>query len=181
MNIRADEPSRFVCNMSTTTRFEPTTMPEFPSMKEVLAVLETAPPDLRVGIAELAEYHKAFEKDPRRTVIVEGDVSRINREPTQFGSLMLVVEDTSKEDLEAEGLTVWVPEELEEAGQLDFGVGSRIFAIGRTTIGPGFNRDTGQLDASIERIMLNAVAIIALPEFRVPPEEESVIGAEVVK
>lgn len=179
LNLRSEDAYRYVCNASTKTRYEPTVMPEFqPEMlTAVIEMLEAAPN--RMAINQLAEYHKANERDARRIVVVEGDVSRINREPTAFGSYLLVIEDVSKEDLEAEGLTVWVPGDLED--QLDFGVGSRILVVGRTTIGAGFNRETGQLDAAIERILLNAVAIVALPEWRVPPEEERVIeGAETV-
>ena len=175
INVRADEPLRYLANMSAKTQFLPIEMKEFTSMKDVIKVLETAPHQLKPSLAELPAWHDANEKDTRRVAIVEGDVSRINRDPTPFGSLMLVLEDTSKEDLDAEGTTVWIPKELEEVGQLNFGPGSRVFALGRTTVGPGYNRDSGQLDPAIERIMMNASAIIVDPELRVPPEEASVL------
>lgn len=180
INVREDRDVMVVANGSTKTKFEPITMDEIPDGKALLAIVNSAPAALKVGLVELPEWHKLHEDDNRRTVIIEGDVSRINREPTAYGSLMLVIEDTSKEDLEAEGTTIWVPQELEHIVDR-IGEYSHVTAIGRTTEGPGYNRETHQLDQSIVRIMVNAVGLLVDPELRVPPEEETVVEAQPVK
>ena len=70
-------------------------------------------------------------------------------------------------------MTVWVHSELED--QLDFGTGSRVVVVGRTVVGPGFDRETRQIDTSIQRTMINAFGVWAEPEFLIPIEEERVI------
>lgn len=182
LNLRADNPYRYDFNWSTRAKFDPIVIERFEPLntQKILEILRTAPSSIRSNLAGLMAWHKANEKDKRRLVIVEADVTWINRDPTRFGSYMMILEDASQEDLEAEGTPCWVPLELK--GILDtFGAQSRVFIIGRTNIGPGFDRDTRQPLPDVERIQLNACGIFVVPEFRVPPEEETVLTAETVQ
>ena len=190
LNVRSETDFMYVCNSSTKTKYEPSSLPEFEPVSDakICEILETAPAydkdsapnGIHPPLSQLRDWHEAHKNDNRRLVVFSGDVTRINREPTAFGSFLVVIEDTSNLDLEAEGTPVWIPPTLEDIIS-QFGVGSKVHGIARTTIGPGFNRETGQLDASIERVQLNAIAIFADPVFRVPPEEESVIEGETVQ
>ena len=190
LNLRMDRECIYVCNSSSRMKYDPSALPEFEPVSdakicEILATApaydkDTAPNGIAPPLSQLRSWHDANAGDNRRLCVFTGDVTRINRDPTAFGSFLVVIEDTSNLDLEAEGTPVWVPSTLEDQIS-NFGVGSKVYGIARTTIGPGFNRETGQLDSSIERVQLNAIAIFADPQFRVPPEEESVIEGETVQ
>ena len=181
LNLRKETDYMYVCNSSTKTKYDPSALPELePNVAKICEILETAPPEIHPPLSQLREWHDEHQKDNRRLVVFSGDVTRINREPTAYGSFLVVIEDTSNLDLEAEGTPIWIPSTLEDDIS-QFGVGSKVHGIARTSIGPGFNRDTGQLDSTIERVQLNAIAIFADPAFRVPPEEESVIEGETVQ
>lgn len=177
LNLKEDRENIYMCNTGRRTKYEPSSIAEIEPMTEakLVQIFETAPEAIHPSLANLRAWHDLHDKDGRRLVIFSGDVTRVNREPTAYGSYLVVIEDTSALDLEAEGTPVWASEEP------NFGVGSKVYGIARTGIGPGFNRESGQLDATIERIQLNPVALVADPQFRVPPEEESVIEGEKVK
>jgi len=190
LNLKQDKDFMYVCNSSSKMKYEPSTLVELEPVTdvkicEILATApvydkDTAPNGIFPPLSQLRNWHDANKDNKRALCVFSGDVTRINRDPTQFGSFLVVIEDTSNLDLEAEGTPVWIPSSLEDQ-IANFGVGSKVYGIARTNIGPGFNRDTGQLDASIERVQLNAIAIFADPAFRVPPEEQSVIEGEAVQ
>ena len=110
--------------------------------------------------------------DPERICIFEGDVVFIRSEPTSVGNRLMVVEDETLLDLDAEGITVWIHQDI--AHMIDFGVGSRVVVVGRTVTMPGFNRETRQIDRSITRIGINAFGVFADPKFKVPIDEQTV-------
>jgi len=174
-NLQADEPERYIFNTSVTTRFDqPSSLGELSGQlttEKICELLQTAPETFKTDLAHLQAYHTRTANDRRRIVIVEGDVIYIRREPTRIGNSLLVIEDESiGYDLESPGITVWVHPEL--IPFLDFAAGSRVLVIGRTVEGPAFDPTTRQIDATKRRVMINAFGIFAIPELRIPPEEE---------
>ena len=183
LNLRDEQEHMYVCNGSRSMQFDPIQMPEYPTVNMVTAckILQSAPAALRPSLAELPAWHEEHKDDTRRLCIIEGDVMFVSREPTQYGSYRITVEDASQENLDDPGTNIWVGEELYPIIST-FGRQSKIYAIGRTNTGPGFDRESGQIDNSVERIQMNANAILVDPAFRVPPEEEVVVEkAEEVK
>lgn len=181
LTLKDDRANMYVCNSVRNSSYEPIEMPELKGYDDakICALLDSAPSIIHPTLSDLMEWQKNNEKDGRRLAVFTGDVSRVMREPTSAGSYLVVIEDTSALDLEAEGTPIWVPKEL--AAQLDFGNGSKVVGIARTNIGPGYNQETRSLDNNIERVQLNAVALFADPVYRTSPEEENVLEGEEVK
>jgi len=179
LNLRADEPNRYLYNTSVATSYEPIEMKEIPEVNEstICSILLKAPEEFRPNLSELHDWHRRHENDIRRVCIVEVDVVHVRRAPISTGNYIMVVEDESMMDLEAEGVTVFVPGVHKE--MLNFAAGSRVVVVGSSAVGPGFDRETRQLDTSIVRPLINACGIWCIPEFRIPLEEEAVIGTDV--
>jgi len=171
-NLVSDTPTRYELNTTRITQYADVDMPEFPKVDEstICDLLSKAPDELKATCAELPDWHTKHANDPRRIVILEADVIFIRREPTAFGNYIMVVEDETIMDLAGEGITVWLHEDLMK--YIDFGAGSRVYVVGRTTTGPGWNPETRSIDPSVQRTMVNAFGIWPIPEFKVPPEEE---------
>ncbi len=176
-NIRSDEESRRLYNSSVTTKFVETEIPEFGTVDAsgVCAILADAPEEFKSGLAGLMDWHQAHAGDQRRIVIVEGDVMYVANQPNKVGSYMMVIEDESTMDIEGEGVTVFVHEEI--AHQLNFGAGSRVFIPARTSIGAFYDRETRTSNPEIQVIILNALGVWAIPEFRIPRDEAFTLEA----
>ena len=179
-NLRADEANRYILNTSVATEYEPIKMAEFPSIDQqtICNLLLNAPSEFRCNCSELEDWHNEHADDVRRICIVEGQAVFVRRAPLPTGNYFFVLEDETIMDIEGEGIMVWVHKDLEK--QLEFGAGSRVVVIGRTVLGPGFDRETRTIDRSQQRIMINAFGIWPEPEFLIPVEEETVIEAEEV-
>jgi len=171
---------RYSLSMTRLTKFEPVTMPEFTTLDDasICELLRAAPADTRVTCSGLREWHNRFQGDRERICVVEGDAVFIRPEPTAIGNQLMVIEDETMMDLEAEGITVWIHQGI--SNMLDFGAGSRILVIGRTTTMPGWDRATRQIDRSVTRIGINAMGIYADPLFKISPTEATVFRPEVV-
>jgi len=179
LNLSSDTPNIYHMNWSTQARFEPIVLPEYEPIttERIIKIFQTAPEALKSSLDELMAWHNANKNDKRRLVIVEADVTWINRTPTDYGSYMMVLEDVSKEDLGAEGTPCWVPTELKHVIDT-FGPDSRVYVVGRTNIGPGYDREKREVLPDVQRVNLNAVAIWAIPIFRTAPEEQTVVMPE---
>jgi len=173
--MRLQDELHYQINSVRATKFNPVTLKEFPEVapQTVVKILQDAPDVYKVTCADLEAWHREHASDIRRVCILEGDVMLIRREPTAFGSYMMVIEDETIMDLAGVGITVWVHEDIKH--MLDFAVGSRVIIVGRTVIGPGWNPETRQLDREIERVMVNAFGVWAIPEYKIPLEEERVL------
>jgi len=120
-------------------------------------------------ISELESYHAVNSEDYNRLVVVEGDVSALNLEPTAFGSRIMNIEDAeaSLEDLDSKGVTCWLPERI----NVDFAEGSKVLVIGRT--GQGKKKDeNGNMTEELGDVTVNAFGVFAIPEFKISLPEE---------
>jgi len=171
-NQRADEPYRRLYNSSIRTEFDLIEMPEFEKGGDevVCEWLGKTPDPIKTTLSGLPEWHARNQADVRRLCIIEADVLYIRREPLATGNFLMVVEDETTMDMDVEGTTVFVHHEIKE--QLNFGSGSKIYLVGQSGTGPGYDRTSGAVDRTITRYIVNAVGVWAIPEFRVPPEEE---------
>lgn len=178
VNKRAEMDTKYSTSTIRLTKFDPTTMTEFPTVDDhkLVEILRMAPNEIKATCSNLEAWHKAHQGDRERIVIVEGDVTFMRLEPTSVGNLMFVIEDETIMDLEAEGITVWIDQSLQHL--LNFGNGSRVLVIGSTTLMPGFNRETRTIDRSVTRAALNAFGVFADPVFKIEPEEETVFEAD---
>jgi len=133
-----------------------------------------------VTCASLKDWHEQHAGDPYRLCVLEADVVFMNPNPTSIGNYLMVVEDESIMDLSAEGVTVWIHKDLWP--YIDFGPGSRVFIVGRTVTMPSWDPVSRTVDRSKTRVGINAFAVYAVPELKVPLEEAQVIesGAEEV-
>jgi len=175
----SDFPDKYVFSSLRTTKYEPISMPEFPEPLDegkACEILMKAPDSLKVTCSTIRQWHMEHRTENTRICLLEADVVFIRREPTRTGNAMFVVEDETMLDLTAEGVTVWVHPEI--FGMMNFGAGSRVIVVGRTVAMPAWDPTTRQIDRTRTRIGINAFGIYAIPEYRVPPEEESVIGTE---
>lgn len=176
---RGETGFRYSTTATRVTKYEPVEMPEIPEVNdEVLCnLLRSAPAELKATCSSLEQWHNMNQGDRERIVIVEGDVVFMRNEPTAIGNMLLVIEDETVMDLEAEGTTVWIHKEISH--MLNFGSGSRVIVVGRTVTMPGFDRETRQIDRSVTRIGINAFGIYADPIWRVEPGEEFAIETDV--
>jgi len=171
---------RYSTTMTRITRFDPVQMQEFKSLDdtEICELLRTAPQQTRVTCNALSAWHATNQADRERICVLEGDSVFIRPEPTAVGNVLMIVEDETIMDLDAEGVTVWVHRDILD--MINFGVGSRVLILGRTVSMPGWDRETRQIDRTVTRIGLNAFGIYADPVFRIAPEEEAVFEPDAV-
>jgi len=173
-------PDKFVLGTTRGTSYEPVDIPEFENLDDakVCELLRKAPPSLQTNCFNIRKWHDEHAGDNTRICIIEGDVVFLRREPTRIGNALFVIEDETLMDLTAEGITVWVHPEI--FSMLNFGAGSRVIVVGRTVLMPGWDPMTRQVDRTRQRVGLNAFAVYAEPEFKVPPEEEMLISEDIL-
>lgn len=166
----------YYCNASRRTTYMPIKMPEYPNPddKQICEILQQAPPAINPGLAGLMDWHEANAENKQRLVVFEGDVTFINPEVTEGGSRMVIIVDASNLDFEAEGTTLWVPEEI----PIEFGNSSHVYGIARTNKTNAYDREARQQIPDKYVIQLAVVALFADPVLRTPPEETGLIGEE---
>ena len=168
----------YAVNVVDSTKFEPIQMPEFGEVDDakIFELLQKAPEQSRVTCATIRDWHVRNAGNVRRVCVLEGDVMTMRMEPTAVGNYLMIVEDETlygaAPSLEAEGVTVWIHQQI--AHMMDFGEGSRVIVVGRTTQMPGYDLQTRTIDRSVTRIGINAFGVYAHPQFRVAPEEVEV-------
>jgi hypothetical protein len=178
-NVAGETEFRRNLTMTRNTKFEPVEVPEFGKVDDakICELLRKAPKETVVTCATLAEWHNRNSGDPRRICVLEGDVMFIRPEPTALGNVLMVLEDETVMGFESEGVPVWLHKDI--LSLVNFGSGSRVIVIGRTTVMPGFDPATRTVDRSRHRIGINAFGVYADPLFKVAPEEELVFDEEV--
>ncbi len=151
-------------NASTFTQFKVDKLIDASDIKELISKHCIAVP-----MNNLESYHDSEKEDWNRLCVVEGDVSALNLEPTTFGSRIMNLEDTeaSLEDLDAKGVTCWIPERI----NIDFAEGSKVLVIGRTAQGKKKD-DQGNPTDEPGDVSMNVYGVYAIPEFKIEIPEE---------
>jgi hypothetical protein len=177
-NMRADEDLRRLYNTSVNTAYKPTEIEEFGTVDidAVCGILMDAPDAFKSDLAGLEEWHATHETDYRRVVIAMGDVMYVSPEPLSSGNLLMILEDESTMEYEGEGITVFVHPEI--ADQIDFGSGSRVITLGRTSMAPFYDRAERKVDPDRLVPMLNALGVWAIPEYKMAPDETYTVSAD---
>ena len=173
-NKRAETELRYSTTAVQATQFSVVDVPDF--NKPVVDLLNAAPDSLKVTCATIEQWHNANQADRERICILKGAVVYMRTEPMSTGNRLMVVEDESMLDLDAEGITVWIHPDI--AHMIDFGVGSEVYVVGRTVAMPGWDRENRQVDPNVTRIGINAFGIFADPKFKVPLDEQTVFTRE---
>ncbi|MCK5177221.1 MAG: hypothetical protein KAQ92_05840 [Candidatus Aenigmarchaeota archaeon] len=168
---RSEEGSNlYKINASTFTNFvnADLTLPDYKTLASQFCEM--------VAFSELENYHNLNKDDFNRLCVVEGDVSMLNLEPTAFGSRIMSLEDAdaSLEDLDAKGLTCWLPERI----NINFAEGSKVLVVGRTAQGKKKD-EAGNITDELGDVTMNVYGLYALPEYKVSlPEEIQPIAEE---
>ncbi len=163
--------TEYKLNASTFTTFTDNETLAIPALKDLLYTY--TPP---VAITDLERYHNDNKEEFNRLCVVEGDVSALNLEPTAFGSRVMSLEDPSStlEDLDAKGVTCWVPERI----NLDFAEGSRVLVVGRTDQRKKKD-DQRNPTEELGDVTMNVFGVYAIPEYKISlPEEIQPIAEE---
>lgn len=167
---KEDELSAELRTVEATTWNNPITIsgiPDATSEKAMYELLGKLPDWLKVslGSEELKDYHEKFKDDYGRIALVEGDVTYITHEPNENGSYMIVFEDESNFDLEAEGIQGYIPREVEN--WTHFSPGTHVRALVRTGETAVRDRETGEL-TDAKRTIFNVFMVCADPDSKVP-------------
>jgi len=176
-NLRTDEDARRLYNTSVNTSYEPIEMEEFGEVSEstVCDILADAPEEFKTDLAGLEDWHIDHQEDMRRVVIIEADVMYVSPGPLSSGNYLMIIEDESTMDVEGEGVTVFIHDQI--AHQLDFGSGSKVFVVGRSGMGNFYDRETRTTNPDIQVPNINALGVWAIPEYKMPAEEAITIEA----
>ena len=165
-------------NFSTYTKFEPTTISGMPAIENLLAGVATH----YESLGGLEVYHTNNEQDPRRLVITEGTVANMNLEPNaKTGNVYLIVTDESMlfSATDRTGVMCWIP--TDRNIQIDFGVESRVFIVGKTTRGKAKDPITGDILEGVPGdVMLNVYGLYAPELFKVSPNAVAITEKSVV-
>jgi len=163
---RSDTAVEFKLNASSFTKFVEDESVKLPPIKDIL---KTYCDGFTVAIDEIEKYHNKVKEDYDRLVVIEGDVSSLSSQATSVGNRVMNIEDAAKslEDLDAKGITCWVPERI----KTDFAEGSKVIVVGRTN--QGFKKnEAGEKTKELGDVTLNVYGVYALPEFKVPVPED---------
>ena len=157
INKSEENSKQFILNGSTVTKFE---ISDTIQMPQPIDVLRKVCGDMFVPFEKIEEYHSINKDDFNRLALIEGDVSIISLEPSKIGSRMMILEnmEVSMENIEAPGITCWVPKNI----NIDFGEGSKVIVIGKTA--QGKSRDDPN---KLGDVMFNVLGIYAIPEFKI--------------
>ena len=172
----------YQCNDSTTTKFEVTEL-EGGQKPNVIAMIEQVCKEFIVLLGELEEWHGKNKDIPDRVCIVEGDVVDIAFDVTDRSHRLILDDESlgftdSKGNLQT-GVTVWIPKYLTDQIK-GIGEGSRVFVIGSSAAGQGWDPKTGKPDPEVVRMMMNGHGVYPRPEMLIP-REETKIATETAK
>ena len=153
--------NQFTLNGSSVTKFD---VSETVNMPKPIDVLRNVCKEMFVSLNDAEKYHQANKADFNRIALIEGDVSLLNTEPTAFGSRMMVIEDSDAAmEFDTPGMTCWIPSCVD----IDFGEGSKVIVVGRTS--QGKSRDDPNV---LGDVMVNTLGIYAIPEFKIEPVKD---------
>lgn len=154
-------------NHSTFTKFDITTIKDFPAIETVLAGITSH----FVILGETDAWHVKNESVKNRWIITEGSVSNLNLEPhpkTQNMMISLYDESLTFGGSEKTAVMCWVP--TDRNIEIDFGQESRIYVIGRTNRGKAKDPVTKQVLEGIPGdVSINVYGLFAPEMFKVSP------------
>lgn len=166
-------------NSSAFTRFDEVELPDMPELEQLL-------PNVLghyLSLGELDEFHSKNEENYLRWVITEGNVTMLNLEPNaKTGNMMMIITDESLMfSGDQTGVVCWIP--TDRGIEIDFGVESRIFVVGKTTRGKARDPITQELTEAPGDVMINVYGIYAPEMFKVkatvePVTKESLVPKE---
>ena len=162
-------------NTSVQTVYDPVEMDELGEVggQTIIDLLNGAPDDFRSTLGDLMAWHNAHATDANRIVNTSGDLMFNPRNQLSTGNYMITMSDAETQEPDEEDVTVWVHEALFE--MIQYGSGTKIHVLGRTGIGPGYDREKRQPLPDVKRVMVNAFGIWPEPDTIIPLEEANVI------
>lgn len=107
-------------------------------------------------LIDLEKYHNEVEEKTwdDRYVFTDGNVTSINMTQTKNGSRIVTLDDlTTAFDYESEewsGTTCWIPSHI----PIDFGIGSNVIIVGRTSQGIDENNQTQPVSVNVNGILI---------------------------
>ena len=131
--------------------------------EEIINLLDEWPEAYLKELGEILPWHKQIQTTPQfwdSYIITEGTVSW---PPQEFeNSIKLVITDDSLagDELQSDGITVWVPKELQSL--VNFGKGSMITVVARTSDQEHYDREAKAKDGKMV-VQLNALSVIGRP------------------
>jgi hypothetical protein len=114
--------------------------------------------DKVTGLTNLENYHNSVQTKPakERIVVTDGNVTNMNMNPNKTGNRTLFISDINAdfnyEDGGYSSTPCWVPPHID----IDFGIGSHVMVIGRTS--QSRNQETGEL----RQCSINVFGVIIL-------------------
>ncbi len=171
-------------NSSTFTKFNPIKT----DMGSIIDLITKFANKYALEINQLDDFHQNNKTDFNRLVLIKGDISTLIMEPTSNGTRRMILESESAiEDLDAIGLTCWVPKHI----NIDFAENSKVIVLASTSQGKKYV--DGVQTEELGDISLNVFGLYAIPEYKIlidveeiteentPTEEESITPEEIIK
>jgi len=130
--------------------------------EEVIRILDTAFASRAKELGECLQYHKGLTGPAfyNRLVVTEGTVRYIKYSSDPTKSHMVILADDSLIGAQ-DGVQVWVPYKLRSL--INFGTGSIITVVGRTRVGPGWDREKRIPLPDVESLSLEAFSLFGRP------------------
>jgi tellurite resistance-related uncharacterized protein len=152
-------------------------MPDATTEEGMYKLLGSLPDWLKtsLGSEDLKDYHEVNKEDYSRVALVEGDITYVGHDANENGSHMVVFEDESSFDIEAEGIQGYVGKELKD--WIQFSPGTHVRALVRTGEGNVRDRESGELvtttndkgeKVNVKRVIFSVLGIVADPDSKVP-------------
>ena len=114
------------------------------------------------ALVEIDKAHILLQSNPskERFVITDGTVCNMNMTPTKNGNRIINITDLNAEvDFESDSMTTcWIPEHID----LDFGIGSTVIVIGRTS--------QRMVDGQTEPTTINVAGVLCIERVGSPVE-----------
>jgi len=120
------------------------------------------------------DFHRSeMQGDYEAFVVTEGTVEFIKKIESEkaFSDLLILNDETLP--LDADAITCWIPQTMRET--IDFGKGSIVTVICRTSVGKGYDREKKE-QTDEDRVMLNVLGIFAVPGLSTPADESDLIA-----
>ena len=150
----------FALRSSVDTMFE---IKSETSDEEIISLLDEWPEAYLKELGEILSWHKAIQITPEfwdSYIITEGTVAWTPQEFENSIKLVLTDDSLAGDKLQEDGITVWVPKNLQS--QINFGKGSMVTVVARTSDQEHYDRKSKGKDGKMV-VQLNAFSVIGRP------------------